>query len=443
MSDKRERGPAAAPDRIAPGDRPDRSAPRDRPDRDEEVVDARGLLVLPGAIDPHVHFDEPGYTDREDFLHGTSAAASGGVTTVIDMPCTSVPPVTSADNLNAKLAVVSKRAVIDYGLYGGVSGQLLDQDAREAIESLAPHVLGFKCYFISGMETFARVDHRQFEEVLRIARSVDRPVLLHAEDYDYVSRATAIAQRAGNGPTEYHDSRPAEAEVLAVLAAARLARETGADLHIVHVSTGRAAQIIGETPGVTGETGPHYLAFSLSDFISMGSPLKVTPPVKPEPNREQLWRALVDGSLSFVASDHAPAPAKQKHTGSIWTDYAGIPGSGTLLPYLFSEGYRAGRLTLQQLLSLTAGNAARRYGIDHRKGALAVGRDGDCVLIDPTAEWTVRGDDFLSKGKITPFEGMTLQGRISRTVMRGTVVYDRECGIRVKPGHGQQLRRAE
>jgi dihydroorotase-like cyclic amidohydrolase len=346
------------------------------------------------------------------------------------------------ENLTTKLAVISRRAVIDYGLYGGVSGQTFEADARTVIESLAPHVLGFKCYFISGMETFTRVDHWQFEELLRIAGSVDRPVLLHAEDFDYVTHATEHALAAGDGPAAYHDSRPAQAEVLAVLAAAELARIAKADLHIVHVSTGRAAEIIHGTPGVTGETGPHYLAFSLSDFIELGSPLKVTPPVKPKPNREELWRALADGSLSFVASDHAPAPARQKHTGSIWTDYAGIPGSGTLLPYLFSEGYRGGRLSLQQLLAVTSGNAAVRYGIADRKGALEVGRDGDCVLVDPDAEWTVRGEQFLSKGKITPFEGMTLRGRIRKTVVRGTVVYDSERGICVQPGFGQQLRRS-
>ena len=180
---------------------------------------------------------------------------------------------------------------------------------------------------------------------------------------------------------------------------------------------------------------------SLEDFEVIGSPLKVTPPPRPAPNNEQLWTALANGALSFVASDHAPAPAAQKHTGSIWTDYGGIPGTGTLLPYLFSEGYAAGRFGLARLVELTSGGAARRYGLDHRKGGLQAGMDGDCVLIDPKAAWTVKGSEFLSKGTITPFDQMTLTGRVMRTVVRGHVVYDAEHGITADAGSGVFLRR--
>lgn len=411
-------------------------------DDDDEVVDARGCLVLPGAIDPHVHFDDPGYTDREDFAHGTSAAASGGVTTVVDMPSTSVPPVTSRANLRAKLAQIEGKAVVDYGLYGGVSAQVLDDDPQARIAELAPDVLGFKTYFVSGMDTFARVDHRRFLDVLRLTAAARRPTLLHAEDFDFVTSATAAARSLPDSPYAWYASRPEEAETLAVLAACELAERAGGDLHVVHVSTGRAAAAIAATPGVTGETAPHYLAFSLGDFERLGSPLKVAPPVKPMPNAQLLWQALGDGSLSFVASDHAPAPTEQKRTGSIWTDYAGIPGSGTLLPYLYSEGYRGGRLRLGELTALTARNAARRYGIDDRKGAIAPGMDADCVLIREDAEWTVRGEAFLSKGHVTPFEGMRLRGRVEKTLVRGAVVFDAERGIVVAGGYGRLVRRA-
>ena len=405
------------------------------------VIDARGCLVLPGAIDPHVHFDDPGYTDREDFAHGTAAAASGGVTTVVDMPSTSVPPVTSGENLCTKLAAIEGKAVIDYGLYGGVSAQVLDDDPVARIAELAPDVLGFKTYFVSGMETFARVDHRRFLDVLRMTADAGRPTLLHAEEFDFVTSATAAARALADSPRAWYESRPEEAETLAVLAACELAERAGGDLHVVHVSTGRAAAVIAATPGVTGETAPHYLAFSLEDFERLGSPLKVAPPVKPQPNAELLWQALGDGSLSFVASDHAPAPTEQKRTGSIWSDYAGIPGSGTLLPYLYSEGYRAGRLRLGELTALASRNAARRYGIDDRKGGLAPGMDADCVLIREDADWTVRGEAFLSKGHVTPFEGMRLRGRVEKTLVRGTVVYDREEGIVVDGGYGRLVRR--
>jgi len=407
------------------------------------VLDARGLLVLPGVVDPHVHFDEPGFTDREDFYHGTSAAASGGVTTIVDMPCTSIPPVTDKANFDTKYAVVRRRAVIDYGLYGGVSSECFDEGFPRGMEELAPHVLGFKTYFISIMDRFHQVDHYQFARVLREAKRLGCPVLLHAEDLQYSNAATEAAMGRGDTVRDFVSGRPENAEVLAIQNAAELARDAKAQLHIVHVSTLRGAAIVGANPYVTGETCPHYLAFDIEDFERIGSAAKVTPPIKAEPNRTALWEALRDGTLSYVASDHAPAPTKQKNTGSIWTDYAGIPGSGTLLPFLYSEGYRRGRLSLRRLVEVTSAAAAARWGIADRKGVLAPGRDGDCVLIDPHATWTVRGEEFLSKGKVTPFEGVEFVGRVKHTIVRGTPVYADGEGIPVKPGYGRILKRSD
>jgi allantoinase len=406
---------------------------------DSEVLDARGLLVLPGGIDPHVHLDDPGYTDREDFGSGSCAAAAGGITTVIDMPCTSVPPVTSRRNLHQKLEAIRQKAVVDYALYGGVSAQSLQGGGLSSMEELAGDVVGFKTYFVSGMDTFQRLDHYHFRRVLEQARKIGRPVLLHAEDYDYVQAATQASMTEGDTPADYYRSRPETAEVLAVLAAVELAEETGADLHIVHIGTAAAAQILARSR-TTGETAPHYLQFSLDDFWRIGSPLKVTPPVKSGENRERLWALLADGTIDFVASDHAPCRADEKKTGSIWTDYSGIPGCGTLLPYVFSEGYVKGRIGLRRLLEVTAENAARRYGIFDRKGSIAVGKDADLLLIDPEQKWTVCGAAFYSKGKITPFEGMTFHGRVVKTMLRGKTIYDAQKGILVSGGYGRMLR---
>ena len=313
------------------------------------ILDARGLLVLPGGIDPHVHFDTPGYTEREEFYPASCAAASGGITTVIDMPCTSIPPVTNAANLRFKQAAIEHRSVIDYGLYGGVSAQSFAEGGARWMRELAGDVLGFKAYFVSGMPSFERLDHDTFGQVLAVAAELDLPVLLHAEDYDTVQAATPAAMAAGHAPRHYYQSRPEAAEIRAVRAAVDLAREIGADLHVVHVGTAAAARIVGQSRA-TCETAPHYLAFTLEDFERIGAPLKITPPVKPAPNREQLWELLADGTIAFVASDHAPCPAREKNTGSIWTDYGGIPGTGTMLPYLFSEGYLKQRLSLSRLL---------------------------------------------------------------------------------------------
>jgi dihydroorotase-like cyclic amidohydrolase len=227
---------------------------------------------------------------------------------------------------------------------------------------------------------------------------------------------------------------------LAVLNAVEMAKETGADLHLVHISTARSVEII-EASAVTCETGPHYLQFDLDDFIRIGSALKTTPPVKPPGNSERLWQSLAAGQIDFVASDHAPCPDSGKETGSIWSDYAGIPGSGTLLPYLFSEGYIQGRLSLRRLVEVTSESAARRYGLYPQKGAIKSDTDADLVLIDPNRTWTVEGEKFFSKGHITPFEGMVLQGRVVRTIVRGRTVYEVDHGIRVEGGYGRFLTR--
>ncbi|HHF52909.1 MAG TPA: allantoinase, partial [candidate division WOR-3 bacterium] len=180
---------------------------------------------------------------------------------------------------------------------------------------------------------------------------------------------------------------------------------------------------------------------SVEDFIKIGSPLKVTPPVKGKGNREKLWNLLNNGKISFVASDHAPCPEAEKNTGSIWTDYSGIPGTETLLPYLFSEGYMRGRLSWRRFVEAISSEAAKYYGLYYRKGSIEVGKDADLVLIDPQKRWVVEGNKFLSKGKITPFEGMEFKGRIVKTIVRGRVVYDEKDGISVEPGYGIFLKR--
>jgi len=406
----------------------------------DDILDASGLLVIPGGIDPHVHFDDPGYTEREDFYHGSMAAASGGITTVIDMPCTSVPPVTNLENLKRKLDVIGRKSIVDYGFFGGVSAQSFEEGFPYNIEELSEYVLGFKTYFISGMPTFERLEHYQFREVLKAARKFNLPVLLHAEDFEFVKKASEIEKKKGNNPQNYYNSRPEIAELIAIATAAIIAREVDARLHIVHLGTAEAAELFKYT-NLSFETAPHYLEFSVEDFIRIGSPLKVTPPVKGKGNREKLWSLLNAGKISFVASDHAPCPEIEKNTGSIWTDYSGIPGTGTLLPYLFSEGYMKGRLSWRRFVETTSSAAAKYYGLYHRKGSIEVGKDADLVLIDPQRTWIVEGNKFFSKGKITPFEGMEFKGRIVKTIVRGRVVYDEKDGITVEPGYGIFLKR--
>jgi allantoinase len=409
------------------------------PEGGEEVVEAAGLLVLPGAIDPHVHFDEPGFTSREDFLHGSAEAARGGVTTVIDMPCTSLPPVLDAAALDNKLSHIAKSALVDFALYGGVSGHRIEESLRRpgagegdpdgggAMSELAPSVVGFKCYFISGMESFTRVAREGFARVVAEAERLGRPVLLHAEDYELVTAATASAKAARGAAapewSDYADSRPEAAEIDAVSAAVDLARGRESSLHVVHVATAAAAEIA-HRAGASCETCAHYLAFGREDFAEKGAALKTAPVVKGRSERELLWRLLADGTIDFLASDHAPCRPEEKETGDPWTAYGGIPGVGTGYPYLISEGLLGGRLGLARFLDAASGAAARRYGLSGRKGSLAPGKDADIVLVDPEARTRVAGERLLSKGRITPFEGMELRGAVLATYVRGHRVFD-------------------
>ena len=411
-------------------------------------IDASGLLVLPGAVDPHVHFDTPGYTDREDFTRASMSAAAGGVTTVIDMPDTSIPPVTDRASLMAKLKVINEMSVIDFALWGGMSGNELRASSwRAHLRGLKLEgVVGIKCYLLSGMRSFEHLLPLELVEVMRRSQELGIVVGLHAEDRDIVMGRTAGLQTLGRQDAKaYYESRMDPAELEGVRQGLAIATETKCSLHIVHVGSAKAAEAAIEARhaglDVTVETCPHFLAFSHEDLARMGSVVKTAPVVKTREDSARLWQLLSEGGIDFVASDHAPCPAREKETGSIWTDYNGISGAETLFPYLFSEGYRAGKLTLSRLVEVTSAAAARRYGLYPRKGAIAADTDADLVFVDPDRRWTVKGADFQSKGKLTPFEGREFTGKVVRTMCRGAIVYEESRGVLAQPGFGRFLRR--
>jgi len=426
----------------------------------EDILDARGLLAFPGAIDPHVHFDEPGFTHREDFLHGCAEAARGGVTTIIDMPCTSLPPVTSSSALEEKLSIVQKSALIDFAFFGGVHGAMEQEDIPRIVRELAPRVVGFKSYFVSGMETFPALDEKAFAIAIHACTTEGRPLLLHAEDPEVISEATkahAVSRTARMHEwSDYYATRPMDAEISAVMKALKLAGQHTKNLHIVHVGTAIAAKMASDR-GATCETCAHYLAFDESDFVRFGASLKTAPPVKSPEQKALLWHELAQGQINFVASDHAGAPEYEKFTDDPLTAYGGIPGTGTLFPYALSEGFFAKRLTLERFLEVTSGGAARRYGLWHAKGSLQPGKDADIVLVDPNRTSCFSSAQMFSKNSITPFAGMRLAGNIEGTFVRGECVYasirlaaalgssrenilSHEAGaIRAKPGFGKFL----
>ncbi len=258
------------------------------------------------------------------------------------------------------------------------------------------------------------------------------PVGVHAEDREMVRRLEApLRERGRNGPLDYAMSRPAACEVSAVKTLRDLCRKTGARVHVVHVGCGGALEVIREARKeglpMTGETCPHFLEFTADDLEIQGALLKTAPVVKSARDRGRLWEGLRDGSLEYVATDHAAGQwPDEKATGSIWTDYGGVPGVELSLPYLYSEGVREGRIDLERLTQITAEAPARFFGIGHRKGSISPGLDADLVVLDETESWAVRAEGLHNLNRYTPLEGKTLKGRVRQTLLRGEVVYERD-----------------
>ncbi len=418
-----------------------------------QAVDGHFLLLIPGGIDPHVHFDTPGFEFREDFEHASTAAAFGGVTTIIDMPCTSLPPVTNRQNFSTKLEAVRNRSVIDFAFWGGVSGTdfgngaLLHRQIRELAEG---GVAGFKAYFVSGMESFTDLTVAQMEQAARWIGETGLPLAVHAEEKSLVRTREEQARQIGDTTWQaYCQSRDVLAEAVAVAQLIEIARQTATPIHVVHLSSQRALTLLRrareEGIPITAETCPHYLFFTQQNFENpaIRNFLKTAPPVKFEADREALWQGLQDGTLEFVTTDHAGCnPEEEKTSDDFWDVYGGIPGVEHRVPFLFSEGFWKGRLSLERTIQLLSENPAVFFGLNHRKGRLSPGRDADFALLNLWESQTIRAAEMHSKGRYTPFEGVSLNAVVEQSWVRGRLVAQRgNETAAVEPGYGQFVRR--
>jgi len=392
------------------------------------------LLAIPGAIDSHVHFDTPGFEFRDDFEHGSKAAASGGVTMVIDMPCTSIPPVTSLENFQTKLKALEGRSIIDYAFWGGISGKNFNEmEIEENIEQLSKAgVAGFKVYFISGMESFAELTERQMETVGRMIEKTGKPMAVHAEDKELISaREIKFKNSNRNDWKAYCESRDTRSEAIAINKLVSIVRKVNCKIHVVHLSSKMGLDQIKNANAaklpITTETCPQYLFFTQKDFEdeSIRNYLKTAPPVKCEKDLEALWEGLKDGSISFVVTDHAGCdPEKEKSSHNFWEVYGGIPGVEHRVPFLFSEGFLKGRLSLEKTIELLSTNVAFYFRINN-KGKLEPGYDADFCLVDLWSSQKIEAKDMHSKGKYTPFEGKTFNAVVQQTFLRGKKIFDR------------------
>jgi allantoinase len=410
--------------------------------RAETRINARGKLVLPGLLDAHVHFNEPGRTHWEGYATGSAAAAAGGITTFLDMPLNNDPPTLDGASLALKAGAVADRSVVDYGLWGGIVPENLDRLA-ELRDGGVVAAKAFMCH--SGLDGYPGVDDAALYGALRRSAELGLTVGLHAESDGLTTTLGREAQEAGRRDARaWAASRPPFTEVEPVRRALYLAGQTGASIHFVHVSTPDAVREVtaARAAGIqaTVETCPHYLALDEDDLARLGPYGKCAPPLRPRPLVEELWREVLAGRVDLIASDHSPCPPEDKERGrdDIWQAWGGLHGVQTLLPVLLGEGVHQRGLSLPLLARLTSAAPARRFGLYPRKGALLVGSDADLDIVDLDAEWTLEASMLKARWPVSPFLGRRFRGRVETTLVRGTVVY-RDGETVAETGFGRRL----
>lgn len=387
----------------------------------EQTLDASGLHILPGAIDVHVHFRDPGYPQKEDFASGTAAAAFGGVTTVFDMPNT-LPTIGTPQALAEKHAIASAKAYVDYGLYA-----VLGEDSLEHVDALVEGgIIGFKLYMGN---TFGRIPSPTtgaMLEAFEVVAPTGKRISLHAETNSIMERRESRLRAAGRTePLAHLAARPAVVAVEAVARAAILAEWTGARIHVLHISSAAELRPLAEAKArgvdITGETCPHYLLLSDADYDTFGGVIRVNPPVREAANQQPLWDALMNGTVNMIATDHAPHAPEEKTRPDIWTVDCGFPGVETQMPLMLTEINR-GRATIQDYVKWSAENPARIWGLYPRKGTLTVGSDADIAIVDLDRIWTIDDTVIQSRSKISPWHGRKSTALPIHTIVRGRFV---------------------
>lgn len=415
------------------------------PDTDlqaSQVIDAGGRPLIPGAIDAHVHFQDPGQTAREDLPCGTMAAAVGGVTTAISHPL-NVPPAVDIESYHFTMQAYEGRSYIDYGIHGGGTAQNIDQIEALWKQTGATSVKMFMCFSVADFP-FVR-DDSMFEILTHLAR-VGGLALIHAENNELISLEENRLKASGRKDPMCHiESHPAVGELEAVRRALYYLEATGASAVILHTCMAKALEEIhaAQQRGVKvyAETCPHLLNFVDTDMKTHGPYLKFTPVMRGEENRQKLWELLEKGYVSTIGSDHSPYTIEEKQAGEqdIWKAPNGIPGIQTMLPVLL-KGVNEGKLSLERMVEVTSFNPARIYGLDYCKGRLEVGYDADLVLLDMDVKKTYTKTDILSKAKWSPYEGMEFHGMPVLTMVRGTVVA-RDGKVVGSQGYGHYIPR--
>ncbi len=388
------------------------------------VIDAGTAIVMPGLVDTHVHINDPGRAEWEGFPTATLAAAAGGVTTLVDMPLNSIPATTTVEALQAKRHAAEGRCHVDVGFWGGV----VPGNTRDLEPLAQAGVRGFKCFLSpSGVDEFEAVSEFDLRQAMPAVARTGLPLLAHAEWPGYL-----VEPDQRHDPRRYQtwlESRPPEAEHAAIALLLKLSAHTGARVHIVHLASADGVEVIADARDegvrVTVETCPHYLTFCAEEIADGAPAWKCAPPIRARDHRERLWRALQEGQIDLVATDHSPAPPALKHLadGNFIEAWGGIASLQLTLPVMWT-GARQRGVPIERLAEWMSAAPARLAGLADRKGAIAVGRDADLVIVDPDAEFRVDASRLYHRHAVTPYDGARLHGVVQQTILRGAVIYD-------------------
>jgi dihydroorotase len=400
----------------------------------DEEIDARGLLLFPGFIDPHVHSRDPGLTHKEDFAHSTRAAAAGGVTTLLEMP-NAIPPVTSAAIFDERAAQHARVAAVDFGLWGLALGA---ENLSEIDGLFQAGAVGVKLFWGYALDRRTRtlvynvaqaspddlIPPPNTGEVLALCRAVARTggvLAAHCEDRGVLD---AAERPTLDSYADLLEARPDTAESVSIAIAAELSAASGCRFHVVHTASRRGVQALrraqAEGVSLTAETCPHYLSFTSADFDELGVLMKVYPPIRQPEDQAALWEAVRDGTLTSIGSDHAPHSLDEK-AQPLGSAPAGVNGVETLGLAMVDAMLR-GQITPERLAWVLSEGTARLYGLYPRKGALTVGADADFTLVDPARSTLVERARMHSLQQQTPWHGRTLRGAIRLSILRGEVV---------------------
>ncbi|RAH15886.1 MAG: dihydroorotase [Methanobacteriota archaeon] len=387
------------------------------PGRNETVIEAEGLHLLPGAIDPHVHFRDPGQPEKEDLESGSRAAAAGGVTSFLDMP-NNIPNATNRKTLENKIHLAGKKAVTHHGFFvGATRDNVSDLQSVEGMDG----VCGIKIFMGSSTGDLLVDEQRHLEDIFANTGGI---IATHAEDEERLNqRISEFGHRTDIA--SHAECRDVECAFLATKRAAALAKDHDHRLHIVHLTSAKEADWLTKNKGnlITTEVCTQHLTFDQDDVRELGVRVLMNPPIRYTEDRETLWQRLKDGTIDCVVTDHAPHTLESKSVGYPKAP-AGMPGVETSLPLMLTHAMN-GKCSVADVVKWMCEGPARVYGIQN-KGSLIVGYDGDLTLVNLQKRWTITDSDTWTRVGWTPYSGMALTGWPMYTIVDGNVVHKRD-----------------